>query len=387
MIDIKDKSLCCGCGACMNICPKGAIKMISDEEGFRYPKIDSSKCIDCGLCNKVCPMLNSDKLFQDDPKVYAVKIKDEESRKNSTSGGMFTAISNYILSSGGVVYGATYDDNMKVVHSRLTDTKERDNAKGSKYVQSNIENIFEQVKKDLKDKIVLFTGTPCQNASLKQYLSKSDSLYLCDIVCHGVPSPLMWEERVKLLSKKGKVVDYYFRDKINGWHTHTEKVIYENKIDYKSNLSQMGKEIFYSHLILRPSCHTCPFTSIKRVSDITIGDFWGIDKVMPDFDDNKGVSLVLLNTKKGLELFNKVKNDLIVRESNTKDCLQPQLMYPSKPNPKREQFFKDYNKYGYEYVLKKYAVYGFKKESIQFVKRTIKTILPKKIVEKLKRNN
>jgi len=390
----KEKKDCCGCTACMSICPKGAISMQVDEEGFFYPTIDTEKCIECSLCKKVCSFQNgyNKNGNSDFPFIYAIKHKDEAVRKSSTSGGAFTAISDYILEREGDVYGVAFDESMCVVHQKANSKEEREKLKGSKYVQSDLKNTFAEIKALLQnDRNVLFTGTPCQTAGLKSYLDNknTEKLILCDIVCHGTPSPLMWKEHIAFSEKKNnlKIIQYYCRSKVNGWHGHNELTIYENgNEDYSTALSQKHKKLFYSHNILRPSCHNCQYTNLRRLSDITIGDFWGIEKCMPDFDDNKGVSLLLLNSSKGKEIFANIKKNLEYRVSSTKDCLQPQLEYPTKPSPKRDKFWRHYNSRGYKYVIKKYAGYGFKNQATQYCVTVIrKTGLIKLIKRILKR--
>ncbi len=382
MISVFDqKEDCCGCTACQHICPNGAIEMKPDEEGFLYPDINQDECTNCGLCRKICAFQNgydtSDNLST--PYVFAAKHKDEKVRMISSSGGAFSAISDYIIDKNGQVCGAAFDADMNVVHQIASTKEERDKLKGSKYVQSTLGNIFVEVRGLLeKQKLVLFTGTPCQNAGLRSFLGDIDSrnLFLCDIVCLGTPSPLMWKEHIADLESRGngKIVQYYCRSKVKGWHEHNEMVVYENgKKDYKSILSQKHKVLFHSHNILRPSCHQCKYTNLTRPSDITIADFWGIENCMPDFDDNKGVSLVLINSAKGQGLFEDIKEKLIYRESNVKDCLQPHLQYPAKPSARRKQFWEDYRLYGYEYIVKKYAGNNFKSKA----KAAAKTILSK----------
>lgn len=375
----KNKEECCGCTACKSICPTKAIEMKPDEEGFLYPQIDQNLCIDCGVCRKVCAFQNGYDVPRnyDSPFVYAAKHIDEKVRMSSSSGGAFTAISDYVLNKNGVVCGVAFDEEMNVVHQITSTKKEVEKFKGSKYVQSDLRNIFLEIKNNLENrKLVLFTGTPCQTAGLRSYLkgTNMDSLILCDIVCHGTPSPLMWREHIKCLENKvkNKIVEYYCRSKVTGWHGHNEMVIYQNgKKDYESILSQKHKVLFHSLNILRPACHNCKYTNLKRPSDITIGDFWGIEKSMPDFDDNKGTSLVLLNSPKGQRLFEGIKENLIWRESNTQDCLQPQLQYPTEPSEKRQQFWEDYSSNGYEYIIAKYAGYNFK----SWIKGILRTLL------------
>lgn len=366
VFDIKED--CCGCTACQHICPTKAIKMKPDEEGFLYPEINQELCNDCGLCRKVCAFQNgydtSDNFSI--PKVYAIKNKDEDVRMASSSGGIFSAISDCVLDNDGLVSGVAFDENMNVVHKIATTKEKRDEFRGSKYVQSNLHHLYSEIKNLLKqNKMVLFTGTPCQNAGLKGFLDMArvnkENLILCDIVCHGTPSPLLWKEHIRQLENRGngKVVQYYCRSKVKGWHGHTELVVYENgKKDYKSLSSQKHKVLFYSHIMLRPSCHYCRYANFKRPSDITIADFWGIEKTLPQFDDNKGISLALINTAKGRKLFEDIKAKITYKESNTKDCLQHNLQKPSKISEKREQFWQDYQLHGYEYVIKKYAGFG-----------------------------
>lgn len=383
MISVFDKKEdCCGCTACQQICPTSAIGMRPDEEGFLYPEINKELCSDCGLCRKVCAFQNGYDTLNNFtiPYVYAGKHGNEEVRMASSSGGVFSAISDYIVDRNGLVCGVAFDENMNVVHKIASTREEIDKFRGSKYVQSNLGNIYAEIMDLLKqNKTVLFTGTPCQNAGLKSYLVndkhvKLENLFLCDIVCLGTPSPLMWREHIASLENKenSKIAQYYCRSKVKGWHGHNEMVVYENgKKDYRSNLSQKHKALFYSHNILRPSCHQCRYTNLKRPSDITIADFWGIERCLPEFDDNKGVSLVLINSPKGQRLFEDIKENLICRESNTKDCLQPHLQYPAKPSVKREQFWEDYRLNGYKYVIKKYAGCNYKSRARGMIKTTL----------------
>jgi coenzyme F420-reducing hydrogenase beta subunit len=387
---ICDKKVCCGCFTCLNICPQKAIKIFTDNEGFRYPYIDEKLCINCSLCRDKCPSLNNNfnKLKNDEPIVYAVKHRNDNVRINSSSGGMFTALSDYILSINGVIYCAKYGENFEVIHKRINTKTERDTCLGSKYLQSNLKKTFKSIKRDLLNEIpILFVGTPCQIAGLKLYLGKltdSENLFLCDLICHGVPSYKIFNEHIKKLSKHKIVKDYYFRSKINGWKTHTESVLYQdNSFDNKTRLSQSYKYLFSKNLILRPSCYNCPYTTIKRVSDITIGDYWGINKVMAEFDDNKGVSLALVNTFKGEKLFEACKKDLIYKISNVEDCKQPQLMYPTKMPKNRDAFFEDYENKGYDYILKKYSPVGINIYLKEIILNILRKIGLRKILKKL----
>ena len=357
------KEECCGCSACANICPKGAIKMEADGLGFLYPKIDEAKCIKCGLCKKVCAFnINYDKsLNLNEPKVYAVRHKDLKEIATSRSGAVFIALSDWVLNESGVVYGAGYTGHFRVVHKRAVTKIERNEFKGSKYVQSDLNIVFKQVKTDLENnKYVMFSGTPCQTAGLRSFLNltgvNTDKLFLIDIVCHGVPSPYFWRDYINYIERKNKqkIIEVNFRDKTKfGWTDHKESFKLEDTYTYTYT--------FYQHIMFRRSCGVCHFTNLKRPSDITIGDFWGWQKVNPEFNaDDKGVSLVLLNTEKGIKLFQLIKQEINFIKSDTEHCMQPNLQHPSVIHPKRDEFEKDYIKYGFVYVAKKYGNLGWK---------------------------
>lgn len=378
----KDKNECCGCSACMNICPKSAIHMKSDKEGFLYPEIDTYICIECGLCKTVCAFQNGYDVScnLEVPYVYAAKHKNEDIRMSSTSGGVFTAISDFILERKGIVYGAAFDTDMKVIHMKAGTVEEREKFKGSKYVQSDLKKVFKEIKYYLKqERYVLFSGTPCQVSGLKSYLVNIDinKLFLCDIVCHGTPSPLLWEEYIEFIEKKYKsnINKYKFRDKNFGWHGANITAEFKNKNKISNTtIARIYTNLYFSHVMTRPSCHNCKYNNLHRPSDITIADFWGIEKFIPDFDDNRGISLVLVNTFKGKELFDSIKIDLDYRESNTKDCLQPQLQYPSEVSMKRDKFWRDYYEKGFEYVAKKYAGYNLKSSAKSAIKLILKKV-------------
>lgn len=371
------KYKCCGCSACMNICPKHAISMVEDSEGFLYPNLDKTRCNKCNLCVNVCRFKKKEKSTKGrNPLTYGVTHKDENIRLNSRSGGMFTAISDYILNKNGVIYGVGYKEHFKICHKRALTKQERDEFRGSKYVQSNLENIFEFIKEDLRnDKYVLFSGTPCQVDSLYSYLLCNnlniDRLFTCDVICHGVPSPLIWSEYLKFEEDRyhGKIESFEFRNKYRyGWEEHIETF----DIKGKTHSSRIFTKLFYDHRILRPSCYKCPYTSIYRNADITLGDFWGIEKNNLELHDNKGISLILLNTNKGREVFDNIKEQLNYTLFKIENCMQPSLYKNIEENNQRDIFWKDYYSYGFEYILKKYIKYGnlFNiKDNIRFIIR------------------
>ena len=375
MVDDKEKKDCCGCRACEQICPKQAIEMVEDEKGFRYPKIDYDLCSKCGLCDKVCAFDENYKNFGDDPSVYAVKNRDEEVRSTSTSGGMFYAISDFILEQGGVVYGAGFKDRLYVCHKRAETKQERDEFKGSKYVQSDIGRSFILVKRDLDNGLkVLFTGTPCQVVALKSFLRRDyDNLTTVDFVCHGTPSNKLWQEYLDVIEKdtRNSVVHAEFRNKDAGWHIPRTKLHLKEKGKKRIKGEQSYLRLFYSNCFLMPSCYNCKFTNFNRASDITIGDFWGIEKSMPDFDDNRGISLVLVNSEKGRCLFESIKTGLIVRESCKENCLQEQLESPAVNDKNAVHFWDNYQKRRMRYVMTKYTEYS---EIRTFFKKTVRKI-------------
>lgn len=367
MKPFKDIHSCSGCTACFHSCPVNAISMVADMEGFYYPSIDSNKCTECGLCRKVCPFhknYNTVGNFEI-PLVYAVKHKDDVVRISSSSGGLFTAISDYVLNKNGVVYGAAFDEHFTVCHQKAENKVERGKFKGSKYVQSYLGNIFTDVKNELeKDRYVLFTGTPCQIAGIKACLSDKvyEKLILCDVVCLGTPSPLIWEEYVHFLvyKKKCDLQDFNFRNKESGWHSsQLYATMKDGTSGFNCPLVDSYDSLFHLHVVLRPSCHACVFTNFRRVSDITMADFWGIENSNPEFDDNKGVSLMLINTKKGAEVFENIKGAIEFAPSTVTDCKQRHLTKPAAKSPMRDIFWQEYHKYGFEYITKKYTDYGF----------------------------
>ena len=360
-IDINNSSNCCGCGACQYVCPSMAINLVKDGEGYLYPQIDKDKCINCGLCFKSCAIQNDEANSKEynNIQTYAVKHKDHVVRINSRSGGAFTALSDWILDNGGVVYGAMLDRSDHVKHFRATNKKERDLLRGSKYVQSHTEHIYSQIKDDLKlGKKVFFTGTPCQCASIaavfnpKQY----NNLHLCDFICHGIPSEKLLSDYLLWIEKKyhSEIIEFDFRDKKKfNWENHIEKIILKSKTIY----SRRFANLFYNNCCLRPSCYTCKYTTINRITDFTIGDYWGIKEIAPSFYDNKGISLVIIRSEKAKMIFEKIQ-EFIDKIETTEYKLEHYNLYrPTEKPSKREDFWKDYFSKGFLYVSNKYGGY------------------------------
>lgn len=351
-----------------------------DEMGFKYPVVDIAKCVECGLCEKVCAFhehYDTTSNFQE-PFVYAVRHKNNNEIKTSRSGAMFTALSDFIFERKGIVYGVGFADHFRVVHKRITNREDCKDLKGSKYVQSDLTDIFRSVKKDLVDGfLVLFSGTPCQTSGLHSFLGKKEweNLYLCDIVCHGVPSPKVWADYLEYVeTKENRLIEKVnFRDKERGWKAHFESFVFQSG---KKIITRTFTDLFYKHLILRPSCSSCKFTNTRRPSDITIADFWGWEKAVPGFnDDDLGCSLVFVNTPKGDQLFKHILPEIHAIQTDLAHCMQPNLEHPSVFSPKYDSFWKDYQRKGFDFVVKKYGDKGFRHKISQFkskVKRIIK---------------
>ena len=377
MVDKRKKEDCCGCGACMQTCPKNAIKMEPDDKGFLYPEIDYSLCIECGMCDKVCGFDKDYAKIKTEPLIYAVKHKNDDVRSKSTSGGLFTALSDYALENNGVVFGVTFDKDLSVIHSMAENDEKRNKFRGSKYVQSNILNTYKEAKEQLEEgKIVVFTGTPCQISGLRTYLTKDyENLFTVDLLCHGVPSNKLWLEFIKIVEKraKDKVENANFRDKNIGWGRSTFKFYYKNR---KTNVhgERSFSDLFYLNVMLRESCYNCKFRSYARPSDITIADFWGIDSFKPEINDDKGMSLAMINSDKGKKLFDIIKEKVDCWESDKKYLREDQITGKVTRNEKADVFWEDYFKRGIKYVAVKYAHYS-KIETFFFkVKRRIKII-------------
>lgn len=350
-----ERDNCCGCSACQQVCPHNCILMKADEEGFLYPEVNEERCVDCGLCSSVCSWIGQDKdeIRISLPEVYATKHKDNEVRHKSTSGGMFTAFASYVLKNGGVVYGASFlSATQKVGHIGVSAIDDLSRIQGSKYVQSNQGNVFREIRNHLNNGIlVLYTGTPCQCAGLRHFLRKNyENLFIIDILCHSVPSPRVFDDLLRSLG--GKFEEISFRNKDRGWRDSYMFQLFKNG---ETLFNKTYLTMFFKGLINRPSCYHCKFTKTERSGDLTIGDYWNINVVHPEFEDSLGVSCLLVNTEKGKRLFNEVRCSLDCLKTELAPALQTCMMRNVAEPKMRKKFWADYMKYGFSYCEVKYG--------------------------------
>lgn len=313
MIDIV-KDRCVGCSACKSKCPKNCIDLKSNAEGFLYPQIDYKLCVKCGLCEQVCPVLCKKDVNNYEIKTYAVKSKDEQVRLNSSSGGAFYLFAKYVLENGGVVFGAAFDEKFKVRHDFIENLSELGKLQGSKYVQSDIGDNYVKAEKFLQEgRLVLFSGTPCQVAGLKTYLGKDyENLLALGLICHGVPSPRAWEKYLAEITKEHNSTpqNVSFRHKSKNSDGYGFRVEFtDDKIFYEKQSKNKYLQVFLKNYCLRLSCYNCNFKNYDALSDIIIGDFWGIENYLPNFYDEKGISILIVNSHRGASILKTVKQD------------------------------------------------------------------------------
>ena len=348
-IELLHDSMCSGCQACANACMMGAIDMEEDCQGFRYPVINHDKCVECGACNRSCPALKSAELsgvdHGDNPSTYALMCNDSLLRDKSSSGGAFSLLSEKILSLGGYVYGAAFDDNWEVCHQKIDNLQDLKQLQGSKYVQSRIGLVYQEIKKYLSaGKYVLFSGTPCQCEGLASYLGrKYEKLYMVDLICHGVPSPLVWRRYVQYRQSQkngATITSISFRNKNLSWERYLLEFTFANSSKYREDLhTDVYMRGFLSDLYLRKSCYNCLYRKKLRVSDITLADFWGIQHVMPEMYDGRGTSLLIVQSEKGHELLKDVEAKIFSVDFHSAVKYNPSYFKSPKQNDKREEFF------------------------------------------------
>ncbi|MGD9678798.1 MAG: Coenzyme F420 hydrogenase/dehydrogenase, beta subunit C-terminal domain [Vulcanibacillus sp.] len=364
----RNEKLCSGCYNCVNSCPTNCISMKINEEGFFYPEFNDADCIKCGICISVCHMQHVPKFNKQNQHFYAAISKDLKSIKRSSSGGVFYQIANKILEEQGVVYGAKLDIKERHLHHcGINQVDDISQLQGSKYIQSQLYDTFVNIKSDLSAKRkILFVGTPCQVDALYYFLGKKniDSLVTIDLLCHGVPSERMFREYVLYLENKhkGELVDINFRDKEKfGWSiTLSYDIKKKNKVKRHYTPAAISP-YFFSFLrgyILRENCYNCQFSSINRVGDITLADFWGVENALPSIEKDKGVSLVIINTEKGQRIFDDLATTLHIYEVSKEEatCQNPNFFEATKRPLEREVIFKELNNLGYKKIYKKYLL-------------------------------
>lgn len=372
MIDLKE-SACCGCGTCAIVCPTKSIRMVENDAGFIYPKINGDLCVNCGKCNKVCPVLNFDKKEDRNHKVFAAYSKDEGTRFDGSSGGIFGTIAqNFIkVHESATVYGAKFDENLNLMLDGVSDIENLKPLYKSKYIQSDVGEKFVEIKDKLDRKeYVLFVSTPCQVYALKRYLNKDyDNLFTVDFVCHGVPSQSLFNKCKEYVEKrkKIKILSYQFRAKIKrGATPHYFKMVYEKNGKIRTVTKLYTKSPFYlgfqKYITLRDSCYNCQFCLSHRCSDITIGDFHDVDKYIKGINRFDGISLVTINTRNGEKLFEEIKQNLQIQSLDFEVLLKDkQLMAGGTEEPNnRKQFIKDLKEKDFNYIVLKY--FNSKKE-------------------------
>lgn len=352
---------CTGCHACTNICPKKCIFMKDDNEGFLYPIVDYNICIKCKRCVNVCPINNNIKSYNT-PIAYACYNKDENIRLNSSSGGIFSLLAEKMIDRGGVVFGAVFNDNFEVEHKYIETKENIELLRGSKYVQSKIGTSYRQVKDFLESgREVLFSGTPCQIAGLKNYLVKAYSnLLTVDLICHGVPSPYVWQKYIKFRENKAgsEISKITFRNKKMGWKQYSVSFLFKNNTEYNKIYSNdLYMTAFLKNISLRPSCYNCRFKTLNRQSDITLADFWGVQNIFPEIDDDKGVSLIFINSQSGEKIYSEILDNIVYKEVDILDAVKYNSAAIKSPLPhiNREKFINDINIYTFDKLVNKYC--------------------------------
>lgn len=383
---------CCGCGACQNVCAKDAIEMCEDEFGFIYPKINAELCVECSVCKKVCGYQNRPEKSSA-RRIYASASKNSGLLKKSASGGVFAELAGHFLAQGGIVYGAAMpleNGSLMPRHIRVDKLSELEQLQGSKYVQSDIGFTFRQVKKDLAEgRQVLFSGTPCQAAGLRQFLQKKyDNLLLVEVICHGVPSKKMFQDFIRDYEKSlnGTIEEFCFRDKSKG-QGMVARCAYRTRSGQRKEKVKVGGLLAYIHFfsksyIYRENCYSCPFAASERVADITLGDYWGFHEEYPEYQERdglsneRGISCVLVNTDQGERYLNKVRSGLVLLESTFERVARhnAQLREPSTRSEMRETILASYRDSGYPAV----SAYFAKHCGADRMKHRLSGMLPKK---------
>lgn len=363
-----DKEQCCGCGACASICPKKCISLVEDEEGFLYPNVDKHECVSCGLCEKVCPF-HGERTEITEPTVKGAKNRRDDVRFHSSSGGIFPELAKTVFQLGGVVFGATMSDDNRTAYLKCIEcVEELSCLQGSKYIQAEVRDSYQKAKAFLQEgRWVLFSGTTCQVAGLKSFIGKdSDRLICVDVICHGVPSPLMWRKYCDYVcTEYGNAIHYVnFRSKKYSWDDFGMDVSATKCQFFEFSFENPYFRLFNSNLCLRPSCYSCKVKGLHNKSDISLGDFWHIETIDASFNDGNGVSLVLLNTEKGKAFFQSVLKQSkieIIDVSYKQACeCNGAIVKSMRESDQRGAFFQDLRKYDFSEIKEKYAPVTYK---------------------------
>ena len=372
---------CTGCGACVQLCSKKAVFLCENHEGFLYPKVDDKLCVNCGLCEKKCPVNQSKNNAEkySEKEAFACIANDEKIREESSSGGMFSVLAERIIAEGGVVFGVEFDKDFSVKFGRTDSSEGLERFRGSKYLQARMENSFSECKKILEDgRKVLFTGTPCQIAGLKAFLKKTyENLYTIDFICHGVPSPKLWQKYIKYREKKSasRTVKTAFRRKNDGWKLFSLSFTFANDSEYRQPLTNdKYLQIFLKDNALRESCYRCTFRGDNHKSDLTIADFWGIEAVYPEFFDDRGTSLLIVQNEKGKKLFDLCKDEcrLIQVDFDKAVSFNPSYFKSPERKGKRNAFYKDFEKRGIDYLYRRFGRESLFSRFKHFIKRCLR---------------
>lgn len=356
---------CCGCEACVAICPQACLEMLEDRDGFLHPFVVDDGCTNCDLCNRVCPVINPPPQPQalENPPVVAAYSNDEAIRTLSSSGGVFSVLAREVINRGGRVYGAAFDSDFALRHVGVDNLQDLQKLRGSKYVQSRIGTTYQDIRAQLRtNRQVLLTGTPCQVAGLYAFLGRGYvNLFTCDLVCHGVPSPKVFSHYLSYLRKKygAAIESISFRDKRNGWNSFSVTVAFSNGKVYSRHFMQdVFMRGFLRNLYLQPACYECPFVGFPRRGDITLADYWGVGDKHPEFSDDKGTSLVFINTSKGKGFFDEIEDELTIAHSPREYAIahNPSITSSYSRPAMRALFFRDLQRFPFEFIMYKYGL-------------------------------
>lgn len=383
---IGDK--CTACGACITCCPADAIKMEKNSEGFEYPVIDMKKCIKCGKCITKCHAFEFPKEMMEEEEIFYGRIKNNEEILNySSSGGIYYLLANEIINNGGITYGAVLNkDNWEVIHLSSEESSLKAQMK-SKYVQSSTYESFEKVKEDLKrNKKILFCGTPCQVAGLKKLIGENENLITVDFICHGVPSPRILKDKISNMEKRynSKVKKIYFRSKYGNWSTQKMLIEFENKKVYLMDANNDDYfKLFLNNYTLRKSCYHCQYSNQKHLADITLADYWGVKKYSPEENDEKGLSLILINSKKGKNLIKNISDQIDMKPLSLDKARYVYKKHDNYKEDKRNEFFKEYINNGYTSAMKKMQI---KSNIVTKLEDVLRKSKYKKIAKQIEKN-